>query len=488
MQLSPLDQKIKEIFPEESVFKDPKMSKFFGALNIPSYLRDWIVKKFRKNEFEEIDIECIKRFITEKIPRKADVEYLKEKLINKQERVEILTKIIVNHDISTGEALFELPDLGLPEKRYQARIENYIIEKFKDDLLSLEGTWGIITLEWRREPLPNKKKIEGRLICVNFKPFKPYKVDLEYFKEARKEFTIEEWINLLLRSMDYNPDGIYEEKSKFGMIARLIPFVEKRTNLIELAPKGTGKTYVYSQLSKYGWLVSGGQISRAKLFYDQSKKKQGLVSRYDYVALDEVDTISFPDEEEIQGALKGYLEYGEYRVGDFRGIGEAGFILLGNIPYEKQDESRLFLDSLPEVFKLTALLDRFHGFIKGWEIPRMKEGMKAYGYGLNVEYFSEILHKLRDEVHYRKIIDQSLKFSKNADTRDVEAIKRLCTGLLKLFFPHVSSLKDLPKEEFKKFCFEPSLEMRGIIRKQLHLMDKEYRPNLPDIQIEIGSE
>ncbi|MEM3560940.1 MAG: BREX system Lon protease-like protein BrxL [Nitrososphaerota archaeon] len=483
MELTPLDYKIRDIFPNESVFKEPKKSKLFSTLNIPSYMRDWIVKKFAKNEMEEIDLESVKEFIKEKIPRKKDLEYIKEKLINRQEKVEILAKIIVYYDISTGEALFELPELGLPEKKYQAKIENYLIEKYKNELLSPEGTWGIITLYWRIEYIPHKKKHEGRIICTNFKPFKPYKVNLQYFKDARKQFSLDEWIDVMLRSMDYNPAAFYPERSKIWMISRLLPFVEKRVNLIELAPKGTGKTYVYSQLSKYGWLVSGGSISRAKLFYDLHRKKPGLVSGYDFVALDEVDTISFPDKEEIQGALKGYLEYGEYRIGHYRGIGEAGIILLGNIPYEKQDENQFFLDTLPEVFKISALIDRFHGFIKGWEIPRMKEGMKAYGYGLNVEYFSEILHELRDEVHYRKIIDQVFKISKNADTRDIEAIKRISTGLLKLLFPHITSIEELSIEVFQKYCLKPAMEMREVIRRQLHLMDKEYSFELPDIQV-----
>lgn len=484
MELTSLDHKIKAIFPNESVFKEPKKSKFFSTLNIPSYMRDWIVKRFTKDETGEIDTETVKEFIKEKIPRKKDLEYIKEKLINKQEKVEILAKIMVYYDITTGEALFELPELGLPERKYQARIENYLVEKYRDELLLSEGTWGVITLQWRMEYIQHKKKYEGRIVCINFKPFKPYKVDLQYFREARKQFTLEEWIDVILKSIDYNPTGFsHVERSKIWMIARLIPFVEKRVNLIELAPKGTGKTYVYSQLSKYGWLVSGGSISRAKLFYDLNKRKPGLVSGYDFVALDEVDTISFPDEEEIRGALKGYLEYGEYRVGNYRGIGEAGVILLGNIPYEKQDEGQFFLKYLPEVFRISALIDRFHGFIKGWEIPRMKEGMKAFGYGLNVEYFSEILHELREEIHYRKMVDQLLEIPKNADTRDVEAIKRLATGFLKLLFTHVTDIEDLSLEEFEKYCLKPALEMRGIIRRQLHLMDIEYSSELPKIQL-----
>lgn len=423
-------------------------------------------------------------FIHKKIPTKEDVQYIKDLLINKCERVEILTKIVVDHDITTGEALISLPELGIPSKKREARIEKHLLQKY-NDLLSLEGSWGVVTLEWRVEPLPFKKKEEGRIICVDYKPFKPYKVDLEYFKEARKQFTTEEWIDVILKSMDYNPEGFDSEEEKIWMICRLIPFVEARANIIELAPKGTGKTYVYSQLSKYGWLVSGGSISRAKLFYDVSRKQLGLVSRYDYVALDEIHTISFTDEEEIKGALKGYLETGEYRVGDYRGTGEAGLVILGNIPIEYQNEKDFFFESFREdhLLRESALLDRFHGFIMGWRLPKVREGMKASGYALNVEYFSEILHTLRREPHYRAIVDGLLEYPKDSYTRDIEAIKRLCTALMKLFFPHASSKEDLDLKEFEKYCLNLALEMRGTIKKQLNKMDKEYPPFLPEVKI-----
>ncbi len=479
--MNPLDEKIKSLFPVECVYKDPEKSRFFASLNIPSYMRDWILKKFSNKG--EINLEKIKEFIHSKIPRKEDTQLIRERLINRRERVEILAKVIVEFDISTGEALISLPELGIPDRKHQARIEKHVIDKFGEELLSLEGAWGVVTLEWRLEPLPGKKKEEGRIVCVDFKPFKPYRINLDYYKEARKSFTIDEWIDVILRSMDYNPDGFLDERQKLWMISRLIPFVEKRVNIIELAPKGTGKTYVYSQLSKYGWLVSGGSITRAKLFYDLNKRRPGLVSRYDFVALDEVQTISFPDENEIRGALKGYLETGEYRVGDHRGVGEAGLIILGNVPYEYQNENERLFDTLPRVFRESALIDRFHGFIKGWELPRIREGMKAKGYALNVEYFTEVLHMLRDEIQYRAIVDKLLKVPKNADTRDVEAIKRLTTGLLKLLFPNVRSPEDVDLKDFEKYCLKPAMEMRGLIRKQLSLMDREYSRNLPEISI-----
>ena len=129
------------------------------------------------------------------------------------------------------------------------------------------------------------------------------------------------------------------------------------------------------------------------------------------------------------------------------------------------------------------MIDRFHGFIKGWQIPRMRESMKAHGWSLNVEYFSEILHALREEIRYRAIVDELIHIPKGADTRDTEAIKRLTTAFLKLLFPHVSSVGDVDCHEFELFCLKPAIEMRRIIRLQLHLMDQEYSPCLPAIEM-----
>ena len=140
--------------------------------------------------------------------------------------------------------------------------------------------------------------------------------------------------------------------------------------------------------------------TRAKMFYDISKNTHGLVSHYDYVAFDEIQTITFKgDTLEMQGALKGYLESGEYRVGSSKGTGNAGLILLGNINFDFMNENKNMFTELPTIFHESALIDRFHGFIKGWNIPKMDESLKANGWALNSEYFGEIVHILRDELH-----------------------------------------------------------------------------------------
>lgn len=472
--------KVKTYFQDMAVYKDPAHHRLFSSLSIPSYLRDWVVMRFA-DENGKIDAVEVEEYVRNNIPSKKDWELLKSRMIKDGQKVKFLAKVRVELDVRTGQGMFSLPDLGFPNRKTEAIVEDRVLYQHREELLSESETWGVIECEWNSYGL-NGKEGSGAIYLVNFTPFKPYKVDLEYYQEVRKEFAIDEWIDMLLLAVDYNPFGFSDVRQKVTLLSRLLPFVEKRVNLIELAPKGTGKSYMMSQLSKYGWLVSGGSVSRARLFYDISRKTPGLVSRYDYVALDEVQTITFPDVEEVRGALKGYLESGEYRVGDYRGIGDAGLVLMGNILEEKMSENLNMFTELPPAFQESALIDRFHGFIKGWNIPRMRENMKAEGWALNVEYFSEIMHSLRSGL--ASPLNDLLEIPKSSDTRDTIAIKRLCSGLMKLFFPHVKSADDFDdREEFRIYCLEPAMQMRGIIRHQLHLVDSEYSDTLPDIRI-----
>lgn len=478
-RLSQTMDRVRAIFSEMVVYKSPRNSSFFQSLNIPSYLRDWLLMKFAGEE-GKVDVEEIQAFVSRYIPQRKDWERLKAEMVKEGRRVRFLAKVQVTIDVQSGEGLFQLPDFGFPRKKYEARITSRLLREKKDELLTSSETWGVVELEWVPEG-PAGKKGQGSVMMVDFTSFRPYRVDLEFYREARREFSVEEWIDVLLMAIDYHPEGFLNEEQKLTLLSRLLPFVEKRVNLIELAPKGTGKSYLFSQISKYGWLVSGGSVSRARLFYDLNRREPGLVSRCDCVALDEIQSISFPDEEEMRGALKGYLESGEYRIGDQRGVGEAGLVLLGNIPYECMDISKPIFRELPIVFQESALIDRFHGFIQGWNIPRMRENLKAEGWGLNTEYFSEVMHALRGDVRYAGVVDELLHTPGSSDTRDTRSVKRLATAWLKLLFPHVVQPEAVDREAFSRYCLTPVLTMRGVIRKQLHLMDTEYSDTLPEI-------
>ncbi len=472
--------KVKSIFADIAVYKDPKRNTFINSLGIPSFLRDWLVRRFA-DEDGKVDNDALQRYVNQYIPRREQWEGLKSAMVKEGVKVKFLAKVRVEIDIKTGEGLFYLPDFSFPSRKYEALISEPLLVEKKQALLDTVESWGVIQLEWRLVIIPGYKKEQGAILLTDFQPFKPYKVDLEFYQGARAEFSLEEWLDTLLMAIDYNPRGFLNKQQKLTMISRLLPFVEPRLNIIELAPKGTGKSYLFSKISKYGWLISGGNVTRARLFFDASRRQPGLVTRHDYVALDEIQTISFPDEEEIRGALKGYLESGEFRVGDYKGTGTAGFVLLGNIQQKLMNEEKNMFRDLPSIFHESALLDRFHGFIRGWDIPRMKENMKAEGWGLNAEYFSEIVHSLRQDIRYRALVDELVEVPKGADTRDTEAIKRLVTGFLKLLFPNAVFAGALQTPDFERYCLQPALRMRQTIRKQLNILDIEYPISMPEI-------
>jgi len=475
-----MTEKLKKYFSDMLVYKSPEQGKFFSALSLPSFMRDWILMKFADGN-GIIDKEEVAAYVKKVIPKKEHWEQLKFEMARNYQSVKFLAKVKVEIDITTRTALFSLPDFGVPKKKGEAIADWDSVEMNKEYLLSPNEVWGIVELICDEG---NGTRNESKIKMIDFKQFCPYNIDLDYYVEARKGFEIDEWIDVVLSAIDYNPAGYASNTQKLTMLSRLLPFVEKRVNLIELAPKGTGKSYLFSQISKYGWLVSGGSISRAKMFYDISKRTSGLASHYDYVAFDEIQSIAFPDKNEMQGALKGYLESGEYRVGDYRGVGESGLILLGNIEEERMNVNVNMFSNLPEIFHEAALIDRFHGFIKGWDIPRMKENLKVNGWALNVEYFSEIIHLMRNELIYRAIVDDVLEVPKNADTRDTEAIKRICTGFMKLLFPHVRRTEDVKAEEFEQYCLEPAKAMRRVIKTQLGIIDTEFRgKDIPDIKL-----
>ena len=478
MEGSEYEAKLKQYYGDMLVYKSSANSKFFSALSLPSFMRDWLVMRFSDSN-GVIDKQEVSNYVKRIIPKKEQWnEYLVDLLHNDQ-TARFLAKVKIDFDAKTKKALFSLPDFEVPKKKGEAIVDWDVIEANRDYLLSPTEVWGIVEIIVEKENKINVFKL------IDFQPFCPYTIDLDYYIKARKFFTIDEWLNVLLSAIDYNPKGYVSKTQKMAMLSRLLPFVEKRINLIELAPKETGKSYVFAQISKYGWLVSGGSISRAKMFFDISKKTPGLVSRYDYVAFDEIQSIKFTDAMEMQGALKGYLESGEYRVGDTRGVGDAGLILLGNIDSELMDINRNMFTDLPDIFHESALLDRFHGFIKGWNIPKMKESLKANGWALNTEYFGEIMHVLRDELAYRAVVDQLLQLPKNSATRDTEAIKRICTGYLKLLFPDATDVSDVDIPLFETYCLEPAMEMRRVIKTQLGIIDRgEFGGStIPDITI-----
>ena len=475
------EEKLRKYFDGMCVKKDSSLEQF-SALSIPSFIRDWFIRKYSDKE-GRLNVAFVSQEIRRVVPRRNEWTAILDKMVSDGQTVKFIGKIEVRRDIRTGSISFELPDFGVGYN--QTRVPVAVWERCKGPFLSSNGAiWGLLSLAYR--VCTEKNKSVGVIELEDFKSFKPYNTDLTYYKKARRFFDTEEWLNVLLGAIDYSAAGFKNEEEKLYMLTRLLPFCEKRLNLIELAPKGTGKSYVYSKISKRGWLASGGVMTRAKMFYDMNLKQEGLVSNYDYVALDEISTIRFGDVSEMQGALKGYLESGVYTVGVKEGKGDAGVVLLGNIDKEVMDTNKNMFASLPEVFRDSALLDRFHGFVEGWKIPRMSEDKKISAWALNTEYFAEIMHDLRDDPSARAIVDKLLKVENGADTRDVTAVKRIASAYVKLLFPHWESAEDADVQAFEKYCLLPAVRMRGIIKKQLGLADSEFAgKTMPQFAVEI---
>ena len=467
-----MTDKLRDYFDEMVVYKDLKNNNFFSSLGLPAFLRDYLLKMF-SDDFGNFDVDEVSAFVKKFIPKKEDWMSIKNKIIYENESVQILTKISVDINIKTGEISFAIPDFGVTEK--ETLIEPAIWDVYKEDLINTGETWGIIKLGYRPPDDTVKPKIPGKIKLTGFKNFRPYTVDVEYFKEMRSNFETEEWIDILLGAIDYNADGYETKLQKLTMLTRLLPFVEKRINLIELAPKGTGKSYVFGHISKNGLLTDGGKVTRSKMFYDANRRKPGYICGPDYVAIDEVKLVNFGDENEMRSILQGYLEYGTFNSNGYNGESDAGVVFLGNIKEENMDEYGYMLGELPTLFQETALLDRIHGFVKGWDIPRMNDGLKLTGWALNSEYFCSILHELRNDMSYRAIVEKIVEVPKHADTRDTEAIKRLATAYLKLLFPNVRNEFDVDKMEFRDYCLTPAMKMRRIIKLQQGMIDSEYK-------------
>ena len=472
--MSEFGQKIRQVFPDIAILKDQDNYSVFNGRNLPSFVKDFLIRKHINSE-GVLNKDAIFAFLDKHIPNNSNI--VKSRLLN-QETVQLLTRFIITTDIKNGKIRFAIPDVGI--KTSEAVIPEYVVSEYREDLIDGEK-WGVIKLIY----IPPIDKAPGQIELAEYKPFRPYKVDLKYYRECRKQFTTDEWIDVLLAAMEYNPTGFKGTAQKLEFLSRLLTFVEPRLNMIELAPKGTGKSYVFGNLSKYGWLVSGGKVSRAKLFYDKTRQQPGIMKNYDFITFDEIQTIIFQEPSEMQAILKSYLESGKATVDNYEFLSECSMMIMGNIPLSNNNQPvnhRYFL-SLPEGFRESALLDRFHGFIEGWLPPRMNKSMVLKDWTLNVEYFSEVLHLLRTSPEYAMLVNDVVFSEEKSDLRDLKAVQKIASAYSKLLFPHILNIEDLDKEEFRIYCLEPAIRRRGIIKEQCHNIDPEFKEFMPDIRL-----
>lgn len=472
-----ISEKIRQYFSAMSIFKDPeRTNSIFAGRNLPAFVKDFLLKRYLNIQTGEIDTLALTQFLNQVVPSNGGS--VKDKIVSGEEVV-LLARFIINIDLNKGIKQFSIPDYGIKLK--EGIIPEYTYNKHKGELVDGEK-WGIIKLCLLLDDDGKKYHVQ----MVDYKPFRPYSsVDVNYLAEARQHFTIQEWMDVLLSAMEYDPDGFTNMTQKMEFLTRLLIFAEPRLNVIELAPKGTGKSYVFGNLSKYGWLVSGGKVTRAKLFFDKTKQQNGIIKNHDFTVFDEIQTIVFQEPAEIQAALKSYLESGKTTIDNQEFTSECGLMLMGNIPLTEQHRpvSPFYFNSLPENFRESALLDRFHCFIEGWLLPRINTSMIFKGWTINVEYFSEIMHTMRTQNIYNQIYDELVEIAPNTDTRDSKAVKRIATAYMKLLFPHWRTVEDVNKQEFEIFCLNPAIHRRGIVKQQCHYIDPEFKQQISGISL-----
>jgi ATP-dependent Lon protease len=270
---------------------------------------------------------------------------------------------------------------------------------------------------------------------TDLKPIQLAGFDLNEYVEGRRHFTTDEWMGLLIRSIGLEPAGL-TTRLKLILLARLLPMVERNFNLVELGPRGTGKSFVYRETTPYAILVSGGKTTVANLFFNMGTGKMGLVGLWDVVAFDEVAGIEFSDKTAIQ-ILKDYMESGSFSRGREEPAAEASMVFLGNInqPVEILIRSSHLFAPLPEAMRNDmAFIDRFHAYLPGWEVPKMSAALMTDGYGFVVDYLAEALRELRRR-NFTDIIDAHFSLGSHLNARDAKAVRKTVAGVVKLLHP-----------------------------------------------------
>lgn len=439
----------------------------FGSRAIPVYVREWIVSHY-VGDSPDINEEArakISEFVHKYVPDKSEREMVKNQLFEQQD-VKLLDDYSVLVNLEKGDRYLIIPFLD----ESHGGIPPQILKE--NDMLLKSGVWGVGTLFYAP---PSEKGKNGQTILRQFTPFQLASLDLDYFISSRKCFSTQEWIDFIVNSMGFN-HTIYSERQKILLISRLLPLVEPRYNLVELAPKGTGKSFVFENMSRYV-SVRSGAVTAAVLFYNDARKTPGLITRYDCVVIDEAQKVRGDSSGELTALLKSYLESGRFGRGSAGAVtSEAGLVMLANIELDERhqpiyDFIGLFR-AFPNFLRETAFIDRFSGLLPGWDLPRVTKDTPSVCLGLKGDIFGEILHMLRGEISYRDYVKLNMQVENCDDMRDSRAIEAGATGLMKILFPD----KEPSEEEFYTYCVNPALELRQRVRDELCKMDREYTP------------
>ena len=448
--------KIQRVFGEYAV--DKRIANSVELMRLPRYVVEYLIGEFmaKGGDWEE----KLRKFVAKYYYEPKYKDLLLHKLTT-EGAVKIIDELKVWVHPKTGKHYVILPSLAIRD----AQILLEIVEK-NPNVLTM-GMWGLITL--RYDPSAVDEEGATPIIVVDFIPFQAPAIDFNLFKEARREFTLEEWVDVLINTIGLNHER-YSFRQKLVLLTRLVPLVEGNVNLMEFGPRATGKTYIYRHVSHYTRIFSGGNISPAVLFYNLRTKVPGEIATRDVVVFDEISKIRLTNPSEMMGKLKDYMESGHYERGDKRGVSTCSLVFMGNIEVELREEGYVpveeFTYALPKEMRDSAFVDRVHGIVPGWELPKIKQAKYhlSQGYGIASDYFAEVLHEMRKESLVTKI-GQHVEFSDNFTIRDERAVKKIANGLLKLLFPH----GEWDKSELN-LVMDITLEYRQHVREWLHIL------------------
>lgn len=449
-----INRKLRVNFDGKIVRKDLTKSIKEGA-NVPVYVLEFLLGQYCSSEDESIieeGVNNVKRILADNYVRPDEAEKIKS-LLRQRGSYTVIDRITVHLNIKKDTYEAEFSNLGIKD----VPISEIYPSKF--DRLLCGGIWCIVQLEYMYN---EEEKNMSPIFIRKLTPIQMPHIDIGELKEGRKEFTKEEWMKILLRSIGMEADEL-TEREKWLLIARMLPLVENNFNLCELGPRSTGKSHLYKEISPNSILVSGGQTTVANLFYNMSRKTVGLVGLWDCVAFDEVAGINFKDKDGIQ-IMKDYMASGSFARGKEEKAASASMVFVGNINQSVDvllKTSSLF-DPFPnEMGTDTAFLDRMHCYIPGWEIPKFRPHHFTNSYGFITDYLAEFIRELRKE-QYGDALDKYFRLGKNLNQRDTIAVRKMVGGFLKLLYPNGEFTKEQLEEVLKI-----SLEMRRRVKEQL---------------------
>jgi len=459
--MTPLDQKINKHFPGLVVRKD-LVKTVKGNAIVPTYVLEYLLGQYCATSDEatiQTGIETVKEILRKHYVHRNEAGLIRSN-IKEKGRYKIIDKISV--------ALNDKSDV------YEAEFSNLGIKKVLVDSgtvkthpkLLVSGVWCIADIEYE---FTDDKNVSPWILST-LKPIQLSRFDFESYLEARKQLTTDEWIDLLIQSIGFNPE-MFGKRSKLIQLVRLIPYCERNYNLIELGPKGTGKSHIYSEFSPHGILISGGEVTIPKLFVNNATGKIGLVGYWDCVAFDEFAGKQKRVDKALVDILKNYMANKSFSRGVETLGAEASMVFVGNtqhtVPYMLK-HSDLFCE-LPDKFYDSAFLDRIHFYIPGWEVDIIRGEMFSSGYGFVVDYLAEILRSLRNH-DYSNRYKEHFSLSSDISTRDRDGINKTFSGLMKILFPHDGATKEEVKELLRF-----AIEGRKRIKDQLMRIDSTYR-------------